>query len=79
MATLLCLIFKDKKVENYNSFSSLEDIKSMLQNQRLFLEYVDSRLAGVEFFLVIDSTSGDLTDPLNKGAQDITIISSDHD
>lgn len=27
MTTLLCLIFKDKQIDNYNVFSTLEDIK----------------------------------------------------
>lgn len=30
MLTLLWLVFKDNQVENYNVFSSLEDIKHML-------------------------------------------------
>jgi len=61
MATLLHLIFKDKQVETYNIFSSLEDINCMLHNERFCLDNVDSRLAHVEVFFVSDSTFGDLT------------------
>jgi len=74
MDTLLGPIFKNRQVENYNVFSSLEDIKHMIHNQRFSLDNLDSYLAHVEGFLVSDSASGDLTDPADDSAQAPTTI-----
>lgn len=64
MVTFLSFIFKYKQVKTYNIFSSLEDIKQMIFILKYCLDSVDSHLAHVEGFLVSDSISGDLTDPL---------------
>lgn len=80
MDTLLGPIFKNRQAENYNVFSSSEDIKHMIHNQRFYLDNLDSYLAHVEGFPVSDSTSGDLTDPADDSAQaPNTIPSSDHE
>lgn len=79
MATLLRRIFKYKKVENYNFFSSLDEIKHMHRNQKNFFDNFYSLLAQVEIFLVSDSSSGDLTNPLDHNIEAPTIISSYQD
>lgn len=68
MKNLLGLILKDKQVEKYNVFSSLEDIKGMLINHRFCLDMIDSRLAHVEGHIACESKSGDLLDPLGLSA-----------
>jgi len=39
--TLFVMVFKDREVERYNLFSSLEDIKRMIRNQIFFLDKID--------------------------------------
>lgn len=48
MKTFLGLVLKDKQVEKYNAFASLEDIERLLRNQMFFLDRIDSHLAHVE-------------------------------
>lgn len=80
MLTLLWLVLKDHKVENYNVFSSLEDIKHMLWNKMFCLDNMDYHLACVQGFLVSDSTFGDLRDPSGSSSQGSATISSlDHE
>lgn len=66
--TLLCLTFKDKQDENYNVFSSLEDIKLMVCHQYLFRDYVDSCLYHVEIFLMSGFAFRDRTNPPSDSA-----------
>ena len=80
MDTLLGPIFQNRQAENYNVFSSSEDIKHMIHNQRFYLGNMDAYLAHVEGFPASDSTSGNLTDPADDSAQaPNTIPSSDHE
>lgn len=48
MNTLLGMVLKDKQVERYNVFTSLEDIKVTLRNQRFCLDMIDSFLVHVK-------------------------------
>lgn len=80
MKTLLCLISKDKQVENYNVFSSLEYIKQMLHNMIFHLDNVDSCMEKVEGFFISDYAFGDLSDPLvDENVQTPSLLSSYHD
>lgn len=63
MKTLLGMFPKDKKVERYIVFASLEDIKRKIRNQRFFLDKIDSHLAHVEGHISCESDNGDLMDP----------------
>lgn len=60
MKTLLDVVLKDKQVERYNVFASLEEIHRLLRNQRFTLDRLDARLAHVEghihYDLDIDAT-----------------------
>ena len=47
MKALLGLVLKDKQVQRYIVFTSLEDIERMLMNQRFFLNQIDSLLTHV--------------------------------
>jgi len=73
---MLGLILKDKQVDKYNFFATLEDIKRMLKNQRFFHDKIDSRLAHVESHIVRESDNGDLMDPPSSSARAPMIISS---
>lgn len=69
MFTFLRSVLKDKQVENYNIFSSLEYIYRMIHNQRFYLDNLDSCLACVEGHIVSDSKKQDLSDPLGSSAK----------
>lgn len=72
MKTLLGIVLKDKQMERYIVFASLEDIKRMLRNQCFFME-LDVRLAHVEGHLQCDF---DTFAPHGLGAKESTPISS---
>jgi len=75
MKTLLGLVLKDKQLERYNVFTSLEEIKRILWNQRLCLEKIDSFLAHIEGHIAYDSNNEDLMDLPRSSARVLANIS----
>lgn len=73
MKNLLRLILKDKKVERYNVFASLEDINRMLMNQCFTLDRLAIRMTHVEGHMYYDS---DTIAPPRSSARDLVVISS---
>lgn len=64
MKVLLGLVLRDKKVEKYNIFASLENMKRMLRNLRFGVEELDAPLMNVESHIVCDLDGGEKLDPL---------------
>ena len=61
--TFFHLVLRDKQVDNYTLFTGQEDINH-LNNVRLCLNDILSRLQRVEKYVVSDSNSKDITEPL---------------
>jgi len=80
MKNLLVLVIKDKKLEWYNVFATLEDIKRILRNQFFCLDRNGYHLAHVKGHIAHESKSEDLANPPSSRERVPAIVaSSDND
>jgi len=64
MKKLFSVVLRDKQIEKYNIFASLEGVKRMLRNLCVFVDGIDVCLRNVENYVPCESKGGDLGNPL---------------
>lgn len=70
------LVLRDKQVEKYNIFVSIEDVMRMLRNLRFCVDNIEAHVMHVESHTSCDSDGGEKLDPLGSSAQNLSNISS---
>lgn len=78
MKTLLVLIVKEKKVEQYNVFSTFKVIKRWLKNQFSWLDRIYYCLTYVEGHIAHESNNKDPPNPPSSKEGVPTTIASSH-